>query len=212
MEDGELKAILEALIFAAEAPLSVERIKEVLEDVPKKDLQRLIAELAGEYSNACRGFTLVEVAEGWQFRTRPEYAAWIKKLRKTKAFSLSQAALETLAIIAYKQPVIRLEIEKIRGVDSGGVLRTLLEKKLIRILGRKDIPGRPLVYGTSRHFLELFGLKDLTSLPTLKEMESLGAGTKEGFLAPLNQGAEANSLSSENPQQPPEAETNEPSC
>lgn len=165
MDDTQRKALIEALIFISENPLSLERIKEVLGEVQKKDLQRLLSELMEEYSRAARGFTLVEVAEGFQFRTRPEYAEWIKKLKKTKPLGLSQPALETLAIIAYKQPLVRGEVEKIRGVDSGGVLRTLLEKKLIRILGKKDVPGKPLVYGTSKQFLEMFGLKDLSSLP-----------------------------------------------
>jgi len=182
VDNQHLPAIIEALIFAAEAPLPLEKIREIL-DVPKKEVQGILEQLRADYANQERGFTLVEVAEGWQFRTRPEYAPWIRKMKKAKTFALSQPALETLAVIAYKQPIMRSEIEKIRGVDSGGVLRTLLEKKLIKILGRKDIPGRPLVYGTSRHFLETFGLKDLTSLPTIKEMESLGAGEREKILS-----------------------------
>lgn len=182
MDNQHLPAIIEALIFAAEAPLPLEKIREIL-DVSKKEVQDILESLRTTYDNQGRGFTLVEVAEGWQFRTRPEYAPWIRKMKKVKTFALSQPALETLAVIAYKQPIMRSEIEKIRGVDSGGVLRTLLEKKLIKILGRKDIPGRPLVYGTSRHFLEIFGLKDLTGLPTLKEMENLGAGEREKILS-----------------------------
>jgi segregation and condensation protein B len=182
VDDTQRKALIEALIFISENPLSLERIKEVLGEVQKKDLQRLLSELMEEYSRAARGFTLVEVAEGFQFRTRPEYAEWIKKLKKAKPLALSQPGLETLAIIAYKQPIVRGEVEKIRGVDSGGVLRTLLEKKLIRILGKKDVPGKPLVYGTSKQFLEMFGLKDLSSLPTLKDMEGLGPPPAEDLL------------------------------
>jgi len=182
VEDVELKAVIESLIFVSESPLSLERIKETLGEVNKKDIQRLLSELQEDYERSPRGFTLVEVAEGYQFRTPPRYAEWIKKLKKTKPLALSQPALETLAIIAYKQPVVRADIEKIRGVDSGGVLRTLLERKLIRILGKKDIPGRPLVYGTSKQFLEMFGLKDLSSLPTLKDVEGLGPRTIEEFL------------------------------
>lgn len=182
VDNQDIPAIIEALIFAAEAPLPLEKIREIL-DIPKKEVQGILERLRTEYENQARGFTLVEVAEGWQFRTRPEYAPWIRKMKKAKTFSLSQPALETLAVIAYKQPIMRSEIEKIRGVDSGGVLRTLLEKKLIKILGRKDIPGRPLVYGTSRHFLEIFGLKDLTGLPTLKEIENLGTGEREKILS-----------------------------
>lgn len=173
VEDAQLKALIESLIFVSESPLSLERIKEVLREQDKKDLRRLLSELVEEYGCAQRGFTLVEVAGGFQFRTRPDHAEWIKRLKKTKPLSLTQPALETLAIIAYQQPVVRADVERIRGVDSGGVLRTLLERKLIKILGKKDVPGRPLVYGTSRQFLEVFGLKNLSSLPTLKDIEGL---------------------------------------
>jgi segregation and condensation protein B len=179
VEESRLKAIIESLIFVSEAPLSLERIKEVLGEVNKRDLQRLVAELIEEYQQAAnRGFFLTEVAEGFQFRTRPEYSEWIRKLKKNKPSSLSQPALETLAIVAYRQPVTRMDVEKIRSVDCGGVLRTLLEKKLIRIIGKKDLPGRPLVYGTSKKFLEIFGLKDLASLPTLKDLEGLGQSSQ----------------------------------
>jgi segregation and condensation protein B len=181
VEDAQWKALIESLVFVSESPLSLERIKEVLKDLNKKDLRRLLAELAEEYERSPRGFTLVEVAEGFQFRTRPEYAEWIKKLRKNKPPTLTQPALETVAIIAYQQPIVRTDIEKIRGVDSGGVLRTLLERKVIKILGKKDVPGKPLVYGTSRRFLEIFGLKDLSSLPTLKDFEALAPSALEGI-------------------------------
>jgi segregation and condensation protein B len=182
VEDGQYKAVIESLIFVSESPLSLERIKEVLGDVSKKDVQRLLAELKADYESGQRGFTLEEVAEGFQFRTRPAHAEWIKRLKKTKPLAMSQPALETLAIIAYRQPVVRADVEKIRGVDSGGVLRTLLERKLIKILGKKDVPGKPLVYGTSKQFLEMFGLKDLASLPTLKDVEVLGSPPPEELL------------------------------
>jgi segregation and condensation protein B len=177
-----MKAILEALIFASESPLTLDRMKEVL-GVNRKDIQRWLSDLMEEYRRAERGFILAEVAEGFRFQTRPEYAEWIKKLRKSKTTALSQPALETLAIVAYRQPVVRADIEKIRGVDSGGVLRTLLERKFITIIGRKDIPGKPLVYGTSKKFLEIFGLKDLSELPTLKDIEGLGPPSMEGALS-----------------------------
>lgn len=173
MEDAQLKALIESLIFVSETPLSLERIKEVLRDLNRRDLRRLLCELLEEYERSQRGFTLVEVAGGFQFRTRPEHAEWIKKLKKTKPLALTQPALETLAIVAYRQPIVRADVERIRGVDSGGVLRTLLERKLVKILGKKDVPGRPIVYGTSKRFLEIFGLKDLSSLPTLKDIERL---------------------------------------
>ena len=179
VEDGQCKAVIESLIFVSESPLSLERIKEVLGEVSKKDVQRLLSELKADYESGQRGFTLEEVAEGFQFRTRPAHAEWIKRLKKSKPLAMSQPALETLAIVAYRQPVVRADVEKIRGVDSGGVLRTLLERKLIKILGKKDVPGRPLVYGTSKQFLEMFGLKDLASLPTLKDVEGLGSPPPE---------------------------------
>jgi segregation and condensation protein B len=137
----------------------------------------LLLELVEEYREAGRGFVLVEVAEGYQFRSRPEHAEWFRRLGRQRPFRFSRAALETLAIIAYRQPVTRPEIEYLRGVDSGGVLKTLLDKRLVRILGKREIPGRPLIYGTSREFLEFFGLRDLTGLPTLKEFSELTAET-----------------------------------
>ncbi len=188
MEDGQWKAILESLIFASETPLTLDRIKEATGE-NKKELQRLISELMEEYERSPRGFVLAEVAGGYQFRTRPEYADWIKRLKKGKSSGLSQPSLETLAIIAYRQPIVRTDVEKIRGVDTGGVLRTLLERKLIRILGKKDVPGKPLVYGTSQRFLEMFGLKDLSSLPTLKDLEGLGASPAGLPPAPAEEGS-----------------------
>jgi segregation and condensation protein B len=181
VEDAQIKAILEGLIFVSEAPLTLERMKEVL-GIQKRDLQRLLSGLKEEYARGERGFLLTEVAEGYQFRTRPELADWVKKLKKTKAAGMSQPALETLAIVAYRQPLVRTDIEKIRGVDSGGVLRTLLERKLVKIIGKKDVPGKPLVYGTSKKFLEVFGLKDLSELPTLKDLEGLGPPSREEIL------------------------------
>lgn len=185
MEEIQTKAVIEALVFVSESPVGLDSIREVLSDIPKKDLQRMLGEMIEEYKTAPRGFTLIEVGGGYQFRTRTEYAEWVKKLKKIKPFALSQPSLETLAILAYKQPVLRTEIEKIRGVDSGGVLRTLLEKKLIKILGKKDVPGKPLVYGTSKRFLEMFGLKDLSGLPTLKDLAGLGPLPPQEEVLPL---------------------------
>jgi len=182
VEDSQWKAILEALIFVSESPLTLDRMKEVLGGVNKRELQRLLAEMMEDYRRSERGITLEEVAEGFQFRTRAEFGDWVRKLKKVKTTALSQPSLETLAIIAYRQPVVRMDIEKIRGVDSGGVLRTLLEKKMIKIIGKKDVPGKPIVYGTSKRFLEVFGLKDLSELPTLKDLDSLGPASMEGVL------------------------------
>jgi len=173
---SEVKAVIEALLFVADAPLKAERIAEVL-DCERREAQLLLGELVEEYRTAGRGFILAEVAEGYQFRTRPEHAEWFRRLGRNRPFRFSRAALETLAIVAYRQPVTRAEIEYLRGVDSGGVLKTLLDKRLLRILGKREIPGRPMIYGTTREFLEFFGLRDLTALPTLKEFSEIAPQT-----------------------------------
>jgi segregation and condensation protein B len=170
-----LRTIIESLLFISEEPLSVERIKKVLETVERKEIREALNALAEDYDSRKSGILLREVAGGFQLRTHPDNAEWIKRLIQPNPVRLSKASLETLAIIAYKQPIIRSDIEHIRGVDCGGVLRMLLERKLIRVLGRKEIPGRPLIYATTKFFLELFDLKDLKDLPTLKEIEALGA-------------------------------------
>jgi segregation and condensation protein B len=168
----ELKPIVESLVFVSAAPLRPERIAEALV-VESGPVRQALEVLAAEYLNAGRGFVLQQVAEGFQFRSRPEYADWVLRLNRSRPVRFSRAALETLAIIAYRQPVTRAEIEYLRGVDSGAVLKTLLERHLVRILGKKDVAGKPLIYGTSREFLEFFGLRDLASLPTLQEFSEL---------------------------------------
>jgi segregation and condensation protein B len=168
-----LPAIIECLIFTAETPLSLDRFCELLPEFERDDLRAALAELVGGHEGRDGGIQLAEVAGGWQFRTRPDFQQYVVRHVKTKASKFSQSALETLAIVAYRQPITRAEVEHLRGVDCGGVLKSLLEKRLVRILGKKDIPGRPLIYGTSREFLEVFGLKDLKSLPTLKEIQAL---------------------------------------
>ncbi len=176
----DLTSIIESLLFVAEEPLTIDKLAGVLEGFEKKDIRAALEELGETYQNRQGGFYLSEVAGGWQLRTRPEYHEWIKRMLQPSPQRLSKAALETLAIVAYKQPVIRADIEYIRGVDSGGVLRQLMERKLIRVLGRKDIPGRPLIYATTKLFLELFELKDLKDLPSPKEIEQLGGPIPEG--------------------------------
>jgi len=172
-----IKHIIESLLFVAEAPLTIERIKKVLTQVDTKEISEALLELTTEYEARQGGFFLREVAGGYQIRTRPEYRQWIQRFIQPSPTRLSKAALETLAIVAYKQPVIRSDVEHIRGVDCGGILRTLLERKLIRVLGRKQIPGRPLIYATTKQFLEVFDLKDLKDLPTSDEIEALGSHT-----------------------------------
>jgi segregation and condensation protein B len=168
-----LKTIVESLIFVHDQPLSLDRLATILEEYERADIRIALEDLIEEYAFAGRGIILAQVAGGYQFRTRPEHADYIRRLTKTKGVKFSQSALETLAIVAYRQPVTRADIEYLRGVDSGGVLKNLLEKKLLRIMGKKDVPGKPLIYGTSREFLELFSLKDLSQLPTLKEIQEL---------------------------------------
>ncbi len=161
-----------ALIFAADRPLSLDRLCQFF-DCGRAELRPVIDQLRQHYPISQTGFYLAEVAGGYQFRTDPDLADWLNKLNRERPFRFSQAALETLAMVAYRQPVTRGEIEYLRGVDSGGVVKTLLDKGFLRILGKKDVPGRPLMYGTSKYFLEFFGLKDLNDLPTLKEFSAL---------------------------------------
>ncbi|MEW6544218.1 MAG: SMC-Scp complex subunit ScpB [Nitrospirota bacterium] len=175
VEEREMCAILEALLFVSQGPLTVERMASVLEGVPKAELRQALKRMQEEYEAAGRSLQLVEIAGGFQLVTRPDYAPWIKRLEKAKAApKLSRSAMESLAIIAYKQPIVRSEIEHIRGVETSGVIRTLLERKLVRIVGRKDVPGRPIMYGTTKYFLQHFGLRDLSELPPLREFKELG--------------------------------------
>jgi segregation and condensation protein B len=170
-----IKSIIESLLFISDEPLSLDRIQKVVDGVERKEIRDALQALTDEYETRRSGIMLREVAGGYQLRTSPANAEWIKRLIQPNPVRLSKASLETLAIVAYKQPIIRSDIEHIRGVDCGGVLRMLLERKLVRVLGRKEIPGRPLIYATTKFFLELFDLKDLKDLPTLKEIEALGA-------------------------------------
>ena len=175
----DIKNIIESLLFAADEPLSIDRLKKIITDIKPQELREALEELRAEYEARQGGFYLKEVANGYQIRTRPDYKEYIKRLLQPRPQRLSKAALETLAIIAYKQPVIRSDVEHIRGVDCGGVLRVLLERQFIRVLGRKDIPGRPLIYATTKRFLEVFDLKNLKDLPTPKEIEEFGRELSE---------------------------------
>lgn len=169
-EIGDSKPIVEALLFLSGEVLSVQDLREVLE-LPEGDIRSAVHDLMDEYRTRKSGLSIVEIANGYQMVTNPEYAEWIRKFRRIHTSTrLSMPALETLAIIAYKQPIIKAEIEEIRGVNSESALRTLSERRLIKIMGRKEAPGRPFLYGTTREFLQYFGLKDLTELPTLKDL------------------------------------------
>ena len=179
MED--IKNIIESMLFVAEDPLTIESIKKVLDFDDSNAIRNVLNSLSTEYEARKGGFFLIEVAGGYQIRTRPEYSQWIRRLLRPSPLRLSNAALETLAIVAYKQPVIRSDIEHLRGVDCGGILRMLLERKLIRVVGRREIPGRPMIYTTTKKFLELFELKDLKDLPSPKEIEELGDSSSEAL-------------------------------
>ncbi len=173
------RSIVEALIFASGDVLRLTEIQEVFQNAlegPKptrQELEHILETLQREWEERGGGIHLAHVADGYELRTRPEIAPWIQLLNRSKPHRLSTPAIETLAMIAYRQPITRTEIEAVRGVDSGGVLKSLLERRLIRTVGRKEEPGRPILYATSKEFLEIFGLKDLNDLPPLSEFEEM---------------------------------------
>ncbi len=176
MSDTELKYAIEALLFASERPLTLDQIKEAFssengeESVSEKELREYLAVLKSEYEMQARGFKLFEIAGGYQLVTDERFSSYLKKFYQSREKKrVSQASLETLSVIAYKQPVTKAEIEAIRGVNVDGALKTILEKGLVKIVGRKEVPGRPILYGTTREFLEHFGLKSVKELPPLTE-------------------------------------------
>ncbi len=173
MPHPPLKSIIESLLFVTDQPLSLDRLCSVLEEYERGEIRAAVEELKYDFEHGARGIFLAEVAGGYQLRSRPENADYLRRLTRSRVVRFSQSALETLAIIAYRQPITRAEIEYLRGVDCGGVLKSLLDKKLLKILGKKDVPGKPLIYGTSKEFLELFDLNSLAGLPTLKEIQDL---------------------------------------
>ncbi|HEX2228611.1 MAG TPA: SMC-Scp complex subunit ScpB [Candidatus Binatia bacterium] len=173
METEALKSIIESLLFVAEGPLTLQRLAEVLDGAGKKDIATALEQVKTDLETNQRGVRVVEVAGGFQLRTAKENADWVKKYLGGRPARMGRAMLETLAIIAYRQPVTKAEVEAIRGVDVDGVVNTLVERNLIRAVGRKDVPGRPFLFGTTPEFLQLFNLKDLTELPTLKEMDEI---------------------------------------
>ncbi len=206
MNDAEAKRVLEALLLVSEKPLLIEQAREALGASAEIDsavhpepvegerlaqgrpfepphLRRLLTELAEEYAQSNRGIRILEVAEGFQLVTDPKIAPFVMRLtRRVRSVRLSRPSLETLSIVAYRQPLTRVEIEQIRGVDAAGVLETLLKLNLIHVTGRKDTVGRPFVYGTTREFLDHFGLKSLSDLPSLEELKGF-----EGDLKPVAQ-------------------------
>jgi segregation and condensation protein B len=180
-----LKLIIEALLFSSDKPLTIKDFRDCLPDTDAKDIKSALTILEHDFEAMERSFSLKEVAGGYQLRSRPEYGAYILRMLQSTPNRLSRAAMETLAIVAYKQPILRHEIEKFRGVDVGGILKTLMEKDLVKIMGRKDLPGKPLIYGTTKRFLEVFDLKDITSLPKMNEIKDFGLTPYEP--TPLNQ-------------------------
>jgi len=198
LDKESLKPVIESLIFAADSAISFEKILGVLEGEEKAAVREALNELMEDYRAKAGGFLIEEVASGYQFRTNPEFAPWLRWFFKIGMQKISKAAMETLAVVAYKQPVTRGEIEGIRGVDSGGVLATLMEKRFIKIVGRKEVPGRPVVYGTTKEFLETFDLRDLSCLPSLKDLKKMeeeyaqeeGQGAAEDAVEDAVQGAE----------------------
>ena len=172
MENGQLKSIIECLLFVSAKPLTIKKIKEIVKEENISIVKGKIAELQDDYNNRESGLQIIEIAGGYQIQTRSDYADWIKKLDKApRTTKLTPRALETLSIIAYKQPITRAEIEKVRGVDTSGVIYSLIEKKLIHIAGRKDCLGRPLQYATTNDFLRYFGLRSISEVPFLEEIK-----------------------------------------
>jgi len=170
----EIKRILEALLFASPDPLTAERVAAIVPGVEADQVVEAARELNEDYSRDSRSFQIVEVGGGWQLTTKPDYAVWVDKLLESGSRAhLSKAALETLAVVAYKQPVLRSGIESIRGVNVDGVLRTLMERNLVRIVGRGEGPGRPLLFGTTKDFLMQFGINRLSDLPKIEEIAEL---------------------------------------
>jgi segregation and condensation protein B len=186
MEREDLRSIIESLLFVADGPLTLQRLEEMLDGANREEIRSVLDELQRELESHRRGVRLVEVAGGFQLRTAKVNADWVKKLLGGRPARMSRATLETLAIIAYRQPVTKAEVEAIRGVDVDGVVNTLLERGLIRAVARKDVPGRPFLYGTTPEFLQLFNLKDLSHLPTLKEMEEITLPEPPGKVVPLD--------------------------
>ncbi|MDP3919817.1 MAG: SMC-Scp complex subunit ScpB [Candidatus Omnitrophota bacterium] len=168
------KKVVEALLFASSKPMTTNEIRRVMKNFTPVQIQKMISEIRDEYDQSERSFAVYEIAGGYEIATRKEYAPWICKVElQKKARQATQSALETLSILAYKQPVTRAEIEELRGVDASGVLQNLQARSLVRIVGRKEIPGRPFLYGTTPQFLEHFGLRDISDLPNIDEIRNL---------------------------------------
>lgn len=200
MEQSDAKRIIEALLFVTEQPVTLKSLEDVFEKQFDKDtLRALCVELSNEYSGRAGALEVQEIAGGWQFATRPELGPWIRRLFKDRlTYRLSNSAMETLSIVAYKQPITRNEIEEIRGVEVTAVLDTLCERKLVKIAGRKETIGRPLLYGTTPEFLKSFGLRRLEDLPAIESLTPPTEPNPEA-LPESNEGAASESTESLEP-------------
>lgn len=167
-------SIIEGILFVSPTPVSARRLQGILDGLSLSEIKSYLQKLQNAYEQRGGALEVKEVAGGFQIYTRPELSPWIRRFTSKKPVRLSRPSLETLAIVAYNQPISRAEIEAIRGVDSQKAIRSLLEKGMIRVVGRKEVAGRPLLYGTTRRFLEHFGLKDLSSLPSREELDEMG--------------------------------------
>ena len=208
-QNNYIRGVIEAILFVNEKPVALDQLKKVLETVTTAEIKETIESLKKDYEERRSGMAILEIAGGYQMLSNPVYAQYLHNFYKTKhKEKLSKPALETLAIVAYKEPVTRADIEIIRGVNSDGVVAHLLEKELIKMVGRKDIPGKPYLYGTTKQFLEYFGLKSLEDLPKLEEFPNLRpAGTED--LLPLGETETAADDSKQTPT--PEAPDSPPS-
>jgi len=171
MNENDAKKIVEAVLFASSEVTSVKQLRGVLGNATPSNLEAIVEDLNREYESSGRTFSIAKIGEGYQMRTLPQYKSWIQKAEPYKPVRLSQAMLEIMSIVAYRQPVTRSEVEQLRGVDCSFGLRSLLEKKLVRIVGKDTGPGRAILYGTSREFLSLFNLGDIKELPTLEDFD-----------------------------------------
>lgn len=194
MDKINLPRILEALLFASNEPLTLAKLTEILTEdgMEASDVKEGLAVLNEQLRD--RAVEVREVAGGYQLRTRPEMGEWLSRLEAAKPARFSRPAMETLAIVAYRQPATRAEVEEVRRVDCGGVMKSLLEKELVKVVGKKDVPGRPLLYGTTQNFLEVFGLQSLAQLPNLKDLDEILAEKGESLEQTESLGGKAEEL------------------
>lgn len=172
LSEDRIRTVLQSVLFVADKPLTVDQLWEST-GIDRELIANALNQISGMHRDGVNGIVLHEVAGGWQFRTDPHSAEYVRRYLRVKPQRLTRAAVETLAILAYRQPVTRPEVEEIRGVDCGAVIKALMDRKLVKILGKKEEVGRPILYGTTREFLEFFALKDLSALPTLREFHEL---------------------------------------